>query len=305
MTKKVFYFIICLAAMVIFIFLPNLLSPKSTSAHPLPLRNSNASDSLIPEIVMKETKHVIAITQRTESSSLINSLIKNSSEAWGTGFSVQQGVFVSAGHILSTQAANLAHIGHVISFDKFGIPKSDRKTFMYTFTGTTNINNKSEDFSFRIAGLGNLINQFKDIVVLVAETVPTGLKTLKLNPNALKLDEKIYASGYIFQKIAIGQGGRGLVLFDVIKKTQPGMVDAVIENLPINDLGVKRFYRINGQLELGYSGGPILNSAGEVVGMIILRSQNQFYAISSQDVINYVNEFKNLGANLKSPTLNK
>lgn len=296
MIKNVAYFVACMVVIVLFIFLPNFFDIKSSSVYPLPPQNSKTSDSLVPQKVAEASRHIIAVTQITESRNAFNPFLGNNTEAWGTGFSLEPGIFVSAGHVLSIQMTNLAHAGHPISFNRFGIPESVNKSFRYSLTGTTDINGESYDFSLKTAGLGDFRNKYEDIIAMIPVNPPKELKPLKLNTAVLKLDDRVYAGGYVIQKMPLGQVSEPLVLFDVLKKNEPGVIDAVITGLPINAVGVKTLYRINGRLELGYSGGPIFNSDGEVAGMTVLRNQNHVYAISSRDVLDYITYLKSIGA---------
>lgn len=294
MKKSLLIVTILLIVMAMAAFLPDQWIIKTSSQYPLPPQNSRASDLIIPTEVREASKNIVSVTGQTQVRSIFNPIINGENiEGSGTGFMIEPGIFVTAGHIITGGMRTLFRIGHTASFDKFGVPSS--KTFKHVIFATTNITQASTDFPLKLAGLGNFIDRYEDLMILTANDYPAELRALTLNLNQIGLDEQVYASGYVAQKIAMGRRNDQTVLFDVLKKTYPGVVDAVIVDMPINKLGVSVLYRIESKMEFGFSGGPIFNKNGGVIGMTVLRNQNHLYAIAMKDIKNFLDRLRDLG----------
>ncbi len=80
--------------------------------------------------------------------------------------------------------------------------------------------------------------------------------------------------------------------FDLLHYVFQAKVVAILENMPANKRGLKRLYRLRGHGEPGYSGGPVLNKDGDLIGITVMSTlgYNFIYAISSKDIKDFLKD---------------
>ena len=216
-----------------------------------------------------------------------------------TGFVVGEYV-VTAGHFIMDSVSMLKT--HGLDFELHdGIPEG--VDYEYTIRGRIMAGSITMDFPLTLVAIN--VGSPRDILALKPE--PSTLEFLLANsyiPNAegrlvrnplvilsdphkltdkVELNEQVFISGYS------GDGQSDLIDF-----TFPGVIVAKIEKLAVNQGGVKRIFRVLGKVEPGFSGGPMFNSKGEVLGMNVSASYmlNFVYAISSEDIRNFLRDHK-------------
>ena len=240
----------------------------------------------IPEKVMKAHENTVGITIEFNmgnrsflipypSSKLISS---------GSGFFTKKDLIVSARHIFMDSIINLARQGLSFTLDNDGIPKST--FYSYRFYGTTPSPESPINFPLKLISMGKP-GEHRDSITLRAENYPKNLKILRLAEN-VKPGDLVYISGYVpvFSLYPNIFGSYETVQSDTTNELFEGRVKKIINNMPINQVGVNTLYKIEGKITLGYSGGPVFNTDGEVVGMAIeyIRDANFIYVLSSKDI---------------------
>ncbi len=111
------------------------------------------------------------------------------------------------------------------------------------------------------------------------------IQTTKFQLN-VALGEEVYMDG-----IAPVSSTHNKELFiDMIDTLFIGKLEATIENVPPNPFRLTKLYRIKGSVEPGFSGGPVYNKEGEVIGMTAYMSfmLNFTYAISAEDLQKFI-----------------
>src|SRR3989338_8830359 len=238
------------------------------SIYPLPPTSSELSMVNYPEKVKESLKSVVGITMDMYfKNNGLPMFLGHATKATGTGYMFKPGLFISARHILIAGFERMFERMRIQlpTFNKYGIPSSN--TLDYLITGTTNINEKAQDFKLNIIGAG-APDKFEDFIILQSDNFPPELKSIEYDDKFLNVDEIVYNAGYVHY---------------------------FIKYLPINKLGVSVLYRIEIKLEQGFSGGPILNSEGKVVAITILRTDNFLYAIPIKDINLFIEKLKKDG----------
>jgi len=282
------------------VFLVIILGCSQQSKFPPPSQSERFQTVPVRSEEVKEAeKNVIAVTLifHIGRSSPLNFLSIISSprlELGGTGFMIRPGIVVTARHILMEGILGLAQRGLPFEVDASGLPKSKDGSYGYSFKGTTNVDGHSQDFELLPIAIGKL-GEHKDFMALKAINYPKNLKPLKLAE--LKEKDLVYISGYIpvFSAYPDSIGREAMVLSDVLKESLEGQVYEVIKNMPINKVGVDTYYRIFGDAEPGFSGGPIINKNGEVGAMTLEVIKRFVYAISVKDIDDFINALEKRG----------
>src|SRR3989338_4378959 len=266
------------------------------SIYPLPPTSSELSMVNYPEKVKESLKSVVGITMDMYfKNNGLPMFLGHATKATGTGYMFKPGLFISARHILIAGFERMFERMRIQlpTFNKYGIPSSN--TLDYLITGTTNINEKAQDFKLNIIGAG-APDKFEDFIILQSDNFPPELKSIEYDDKFLNVDEIVYNAGYVHYFMTLNSYPANTpVLFDIIRTSFQGRIHSVIKDLPINKLGVSVLYRIEIKLEQGFSGGPILNSEGKVVAITILRTDNFLYAIPIKDINLFIEKLKKDG----------
>ncbi len=223
----------------------------------------------------------------------------------GTGFmSPKTGVVLTARHVLSETIKD----AEAIKAEKIKTkPKFD---YDITFMGTIITPTEWVNFPLYLAAIGKA-GTTTDIMALRVDASTmaearsfqgsTTLNPLRmlLIPSELadaKLGEKVYITG-----LASGIGEYDdenhnsiLIFMDLINHTFPAEVQASIPDMPGNRAGVKLLHRLHDGGEPGFSGGKVINTKGQVIGITVSvsPSRNFIYAISSKDIEDFLKENK-------------
>lgn len=258
---------------------------------------SIGSSETLPGKVQNSFKSVIGITSRFIFDPNISYPFSPPNEpldSGGTGFMIEPGLFITARHIFLAAMYDFRFRGAKFNIGINGLPTSSDYT--YNFFATTESNNQKVTFPMELRGMGD-ITLFKDIAALKAEDFPKSLKPLELAEEA-RLNETVYMAGKIPIFVPPDNMGtlRNKILMDFLNYTFQGKIKAILTNMPANKAGTAKIYRIEGSLELGFSGGPIFNSEGKVVAITMSKSANFIYAVSATDIKNFITELKSKGA---------
>ena len=250
-----------------------------------PPANSLISDDPLPEKVFEAQKKKIRIIGQF----YINGHQNNNPEIIvGSGFAVNyksKTIILSARHILVEPIFDSRKGLFSFNINSYGIPEG--LNYSYKYFGIVNTENSQNIFPIVPLAMGEL-GQHQDYVAFKAD------QTVKLSPLTLNKDANVNEDAYVsgFGPMLTGFpnrfGGYETDVSDVIDYTFKGKIAAKIQNLPINQHGVKKLYRIRVSIEQGFSGGPVFNNEGEVIGMIIEGIRNFHSAVSSEDLLDFL-----------------
>lgn len=206
----------------------------------------------------------------------------------GTGFVVNYKskiIILTARHVFLGLILDFNKRSLGFEYNKDGIPESS--AYKYQFYGITD-NDKHIAFPIVPIAMGEM-GKFQDYIAFKPD-IQIKLETVALaNKNANEGIE-VYTSGYSpgHSLFPDKLGNHIYVLSDIVGHTFNGKIMKKIEDMPMNKYGLKTFYRINSSVEQGFSGGPVFNKEGEVVGMAIESIRNFHYAISSDDLSDFL-----------------
>lgn len=255
------------------------------------------SESPLPDKVKNSFQNTINITACFI---LNNRSFFSSSEQiefGGTASMFEPGLFISARHIFLTTIIELQQMGRSVTIDKNGLPISDN--YRYTFYGTANIKGQAVTFPLELIAMGDPYRPL-DLAVFRATDPPIQLTSLKFAESA-RLGDIVYSSGRIpsFNPNNNDMNPiRKRVLSDFISFNFKGQISGIVTDLPNNAYaGFKKIYSIRTGLEPGFSGGPVFNEGGEIVGLTvsITPGLNFSHAISSEDQILFIKKIRDKG----------
>lgn len=263
------------------------------------------SDAPLPIAVKESFKSTIGITVKFFVKNKINQVYSTDLMQYGgTAFMTEPGIFISARHIFFSSIIEMQNIWP-FTLDTEGLPVGSN--YLYEFCGTANINGKPVIFPLELIGMGDPY-KFQDFAAFKASNLPAGLKPLKFEEN-IGLTDAAYSSGRI---PAYRPGGGSLnptkkaVLMDFINFIFTGHISAILDDMPdLRNDGLLRLYRLSksinsptpvysGNVEPGFSGGPVFDKNGRVIGMTVILSpgHNFFHAISATDLKIFVQRLK-------------
>lgn len=265
---------------------PNYIFPKK----------AQISDELLPDKVKDSFKNTIAITVCFRLNNQRISFPMEPIETGGTGFMFQSGLFISARHIFLATITYLNKRGYPFFIDKNGLPKSDY--YQYIFYGTASIDGQPVNFPLELIAMGNL-HRHRDLAVFRAGNPPSQLTPLEFGPPA-NLGNIVYSGGRVplFKQPDDINPTQKQVLLDFVNFNFKGLVTEILTELPENTYSdLKKIYRLRTQLEPGFSGGPVFDTNGKVIGMTVSSSPGLSfgYAISAEDQEIFIKELKSKG----------
>lgn len=282
---------------------PNLSAQdlKNRTEEMYPFGTIIISSQSLPDKVYEAQKNKFIISvvflEKGTSNIILNSV--------GTGFvSEIPGVVITARHVLKE---TLLEMDRIKTERIKSNPKFD---YEYMFMGTIITNRAWFNFPFSLIATGEA-GTFRDIMVLQTdmETMEKARITgdiLSPNPYSIliktskfadaDIGDKVYISGFapIVAEYLDKNNKLTPVYVDMINRTFPAEVVEKIENMPVNKTGVKLLYKLHDSAVPGFSGGKVVNSQGQVIGMTIsmVPSQNIIYVFSSKDIKQFLKDNK-------------
>ena len=267
--------------------------PKKTNVN-YTLNNSTdllerCNPDLVPSVIKSAQKNVIGISVEVSVKDPPNRILKLppiSLTSRGTGFLRESNVIVSARHVFLNTIFDLKRIGFPFLLNMNSIPESDR--YEYKLYAIYDEGGDVKKYPLTLIAMGRL-GEHRDYMVLKAKESLPNIKPLETGKK-LKNGDVVYNGAYL----PIGSSYPSItseynsIITDVIKCNFKGRVSEVIKNMPVNLVGVDTYYRIAIDVEPGYSGGPIFNTEGQVAAMILATTKNFTYAISIQEIDNYI-----------------
>lgn len=223
-------------------------------------------------------------------------------EGSGSGFmAVKPGIFVSARHtFLATINYMLEEKRIPFSLDRNGLPISNY--YDYKFFGTAEVKGRAVTFPLELVAMGEpLLGQ--DFAIFKTLSFPPELAVLEFEETSHRKD-LVYSAGRVpvFKPIDDDINFiKKLTQMDFINHIFTGRINEVLTNMPLNrESKLKKIYRIQkflGNIEPGFSGGPVLNQDGKVIGMSIMlgNGTNFSYAISATDLKLFIQKLQNKG----------
>lgn len=255
------------------------------------------SSEPLPEKVRDSFQNTINITACFILDNQNQVLSSEPMEFGGTAYMFEPGLFISARHIFLVAVAELDKIGHHFIIDKNGLPQIDR--YRYIFYGTANINGLAVTFPLELIAMGDPYRP-RDLAVFRATNLPSQLRYLEFGKPA-SLGDTVYSSGRVpsFNYFDSNlKPTRKQELLDFINFNFRGHINGIITDLPTNiSAGFKKIYSIRTELEPGFSGGPVFDINGKVIGLTVSVSPglNFSYAISGEDQKLFIKELKDKG----------
>ncbi len=220
---------------------------------------------------------------------------------FGTGFVPDKpGIIITAKHLIEGPLK----IAESIKTER--IKTKPTFDFIYVFVGTIITPTQWLDFPLYPVILGE-DGTMEDVMILkpdmlTMERAKNNSELFVQNPLRMlmitsqfadaKLGEKVFVSG--FSPISgeyLDKDEKIIpVQTDLINYTFSSEVGALIYDMPINQAGIKKLYRLITTAEPGFSGGKVVNSKGQIIGMTIASSlsKNFTYALSSVDLKNFL-----------------
>lgn len=213
----------------------------------------------------------------------------------GTGFLIatKSGpVILSARHVLMDPIIDLSRYGMPFILNNNKIPLSHH--YSYIVYGIRKSDPIPEVFNLTPIAMGEL-GKHQDWIFYTTQAKLENMKPLKFAESDPVIGEYVFVSGYapVESPFPNTIGTYEYVLSSIINDTFTGPIVEIIENMPINKVGLKRKYRIKIGAERGYSGSPILNKNGEVIGLLTEGTKNFYFAVSSKDLKLFIANIEN------------
>ncbi len=255
------------------------------------------SDEPLPEKVKDSFKNTINITACFSIAKQGIFFSTEPMESAGTGSMFEPGLFISARHIFFIMMIELNRRGYPFFIDTNGLPRSD--SFHYTFYGTANINGQAVSFPLELIAMGDPYRP-KDLAVFKAIDPPSQLTPLEFGPPA-NLGDIVYSAGRVASLNPADDDLnpiRKKVLSDFINFNFKGRISGIVTDMPNNTYAdFKKIYNIRTDLEPGFSGGPVFDKNGKIIGLTITVSPglNFSHAISAEDQQLFIEELRDKG----------
>jgi len=201
----------------------------------------------------------------------------------GSGFiESKSGYVITARHILVETVMNLKkRYGEQFYLDQHGIPQGIAYNYeIFAVVDTAASNNK---FPLTVVGMSPL-GTYADILVL-KPLVEIPLQGLPLS-DAIAVGESVYISGFTSPNSYFynSNGEQIFIDLDIIKFNLEGKILAVLQNRELANTGVKKIFRMYAITTFGFSGGPVINKQGQVLGILSSGNEVFSHAFSSEDI---------------------
>lgn len=287
-----------------------MAAPYKKNSHPYSPPNYTfpkealESDIPLPKKVRESFKSTIAITA-IFTLNRPSAYFPAKQESHGSAFITKDGV-ISARHTFLIAIKEHGYRRMPFILDKDNLPRSVH--YNYKFYGTADINGKPTTFPLELIGMGEPYKS-QDFAIFKAINLPPQLKPLEFEENVKQEngdgrfdeDEIYYSSGRIPSFVPhnndLSPIGKKIQM-DFVNYTFAGYVSAVLTDMPNNkDADLKKIYRIGrfiNNVEPGYSGGPVFDKNGKVIGMTVYLSPgfSFSYAISATDLRLFIEKLR-------------
>ncbi len=208
-----------------------------------------------------------------------------------TGFIEKaSGHVVSARHLLVETVMDLAErYNEPFYIDENGVFQG--VNYDYKFFAVLNTATARLEYPLEVVAMGPMDTYLDVILFKPLKKIP--VKNLALSSN-IKPGDKVYASGFTTQDTHYhkANGKTARVTTDKIKFTAEHVVLAILQNETIASIGVKKLYRLAKPTQSGFSGGPVFNTGGQVIGIMIEKDSIFSFAISSDDITTVIKSIK-------------
>lgn len=274
----------------------HVLAQKNRTETIFPFGEVLISNCDLPDKVYEQQRNkVMVIVEFTGTENIY------SHTSFGTGEVALPGVIVTNRHVLLGGINQLITYGYGYELDKDGFPQGIG--YSYKFYGLIRNEFGVYEFPLALKEMEKLDSE-RDIMALEIDintrivagsgdnmtdqygsSIPNPYKML-IQP--LKFTENIAIADPVYVSGFTGDG-----FIDTIDFTFCNQLSALIEDMPINKAGVKRYYRVYGEAEYGFSGGPAFNKDGEVIGISTKFGGDNFLdVLSSKDIKEFLKDYK-------------
>ncbi|OGN06794.1 MAG: hypothetical protein A2750_03590 [Candidatus Yanofskybacteria bacterium RIFCSPHIGHO2_01_FULL_45_42] len=199
----------------------------------------------------------------------------------GSGFvEKNSGLVVTARHLLVEPLFSVGQ-PHVVNGDLVS-------KYAHDFYAIVERADSLEIFPLFFVAMSKL-DTYGDVMLLRPTNKNLNVNPLELDLNA-SLGDTVYTSGFTahYSNYYDLDGKIKNVLVDEIKFNFRNKISAIKENQGLAAAGVSRIYRMVDHAQGGFSGGPVLNDQGRVIGITIEVNGAFVYAMSARDILNLI-----------------
>ena len=276
---------------------PHAFAQQNRTETIFPFGRTLISNCDLPDEVYRQQRNKVrVIVEFTDTEKIHSPRI-----SFGTGVVALPGIITTNRHVLLNEIKRRTTYGYSYKLDKDGFPQGIG--YSYKFYGLIRNEFGVYEFPLVLKAMEKLDSE-RDIMALEIDvntrivagsedkmvdqhggSIPNPYKMLiqplKLTDN-ISIADPVYVSGFT---------GDGFT--DNIDFTFCNQLSAVIEDMPINKAGVKRYYRVYGEAEHGFSGGPAFTKDGEVIGISTKFGGDNFIdVLSSKDIKEFLKDHK-------------